>query len=245
MVEEKLKLRSSNLTTKQIINFNVKKFIFILVIVSIILIFISLLGQSYRYFFNEGKERYLTKMFNLDQENNFPTFFSTFLLLFSSVLFFIIGRVKQSENDKFTLNWFFLAIFFIIMSTDEILVLHEQLSDPIKRVINVEGYFHFAWLLAGFVLLLLLSLYNLKFFLSFNIYFRKFFFSAAAIYVTGAFLLEMIGGKFLSNYGQNIFGYSLITTVEESLEFTGLILLNYSLLKYIQYNCNSVVLKLE
>lgn len=223
----------------------IKRFIKILSFISVSLILLSLTGQSYRYFLNHGEERYLTQMFNLDEEINFPTYFSTFLLLTSSVLFLLIASSKRKIKDRFSLNWYTLSFIFFFMSMDEILMLHEQLSAPIRNVMHTTGFFYFAWLLPAVISLIIFIGFNINFLFSLPNKFQKLFFSSAFIYVTGAFLMEMVGGKFLSFYGQNNMGYALVTTIEESLELFGIILLLYALLNYVKTELPSLSLKLN
>lgn len=131
------------------------------------------------------------------------------------------------------------------MSMDEILMLHEQLSAPIRTLLHTQGFFYFAWLIPAAIIIIVFLIINLNLFFSLPPKFQKGFFIAASIYFFGAFLMEMIGGKFLSFYGQNNFGYALVTTVEESFELLGLIILLNSLLNYCKDELPNLSLKLD
>lgn len=206
---------------------------------------LSLSGQVYRYYFNNGEERYLTRMLNLDDEINFPTYFSSLLLLCSSTIFLLVAVVKRKLKDKFSLNWFMLGFIFLFMSMDEILSLHEQFSSPIRSVMHTSGIFYFAWLVPAIISLLVFIVFNIKFFFTLPRNFQRLFFTSSIIYVFGAFGMEMFGGKFLSTYGQNNFSYAFITTIEETLELSGLILLIYTLLLFIKNELPNFNLKLS
>lgn len=210
-----------------------------------LLILLSLTGQIYRYFYNDGAERYITYMFNLDEEINFPTYFSSLMLISASFISMFIASVKKKSKEKYYLNWMIITVVLFIMSMDEILMLHEQLSAPIRSMLHTQGFFYFAWLIPALFSILILLAININFFFNFSRIYQKGFFTSAFIYLLGAFIMEMIGGKFLSFYGQNNFGYALVTTFEETLELIGLILSIKFLLLYIKNELQNVSLKLE
>jgi hypothetical protein len=227
------------------LSISIKSIITVLYTLTALFVVLSLAGQIYRFYFNNGEERYLTRMLNLDDEINFPTYFSSFLLLCSSVTFLLIAVVKRKIKDKFSLNWYILSFIFLFMSMDEILSLHEQFSAPIRGVMHTSGFFYFAWLVPAIISLLVFIVFNIKFFFNMSRKFQKLFFSSAMIYLFGAFGMEMIGGQFLSSYGQDNFGYAIITTIEETLELSGLILLLYTLLLFIKSELPNLSLKLD
>ena len=227
------------------LSLSLKTIIKVLLTIASILIIFSLAGQIYRYYVNGGEQRYLTQLFNLDEEMNFPTYFSSFLLLNSAVLFLLIAVTKKKLKDRFSNNWYALSIIFLFMSMDETLMLHEQFSAPIRSGLHTAGFFYFAWLVPAAIFLILFLIFNIKFLLKLSYKYQILFIISGAIYLTGAFLMEMIGGKFLSFYGQNNLGYAIVTTIEETLEITGIILLIYILLSYIKNELPSLTLKLD
>lgn len=230
--------------TGKVLIFSRKGFIKRISLMALLLIFFSLLGQFYRYFYNEGSERYMTYMFNLDEETNFPTYFSSMLLFFSCILTFFISSSKRKTAEKYSVNWYIISLILLLMSMDEILMLHEQLSTPIRNLFHTQGFFYFAWLIPATITIIVFLIANINFFISLPPRFQKEFFIASLIYFIGAFLMEMIGGKFLSFYGQNNFRYAIITTIEESFEMLGLIILLNSLLSYCKEELPNLSIKL-
>ena len=63
---------------------------------------------------------------------------------------------------------------------------------------------------------------------------------AATIYIGGALGTELIGGHYADLHGNNTWTYSMIVTVEESLEMAGLIVFIWALLKYCADNFKEV-----
>jgi hypothetical protein len=55
---------------------------------------------------------------------------------------------------------------------------------------------------------------------------------AASIYLGGAIGIELIGSSHAELHGYENWAYSMIATLEESLEMTGLIVFIWALLKY-------------
>jgi hypothetical protein len=165
------------------------------------------------------------------------------MLLLSSFLFFIIGMAKFELAEKYKFHWLGLSFFLFLMSMDETLQLHEQLSSPIRHTIHSSGFFYFAWTIPVIIALIFFAIAYFKFLFHLNLRFRKLFFLSGSIYVLGALVLELIAGKFISFYGQTNLQYSLITTIEESLEMAGIITLVYSLLKYIKSEMSGIQIK--
>ena len=57
---------------------------------------------------------------------------------------------------------------------------------------------------------------------------------AAAIYITGILGLEMYGAAFADQAGKENLGYTIIFTIEEVFEMSGITLLIYALLDYLR-----------
>jgi hypothetical protein len=62
------------------------------------------------------------------------------------------------------------------------------------------------------------------------------FLIAATIYLGGAIGVELFGSQHAELYGYENLTYSMIATLEESLEMTGLIVFIWALMNYCFYN---------
>ena len=209
-----------------------RKVIKILVLIILALTSISLVGQLYKYLAFDGKERYIIKLFFLDAEFNFPTWYAAISLLICSLFTGLLYFLKKSENDPFKFNWLGLSIIFFIMATDEILVLHEQMISPLRNVLNTGGFLHMAWIIPAILFGIIFIIAYYKFLASLPVQTRNQFITAGIIFVVGAVGIEAVGGKFLSEYGQNNLVYSLITQFEELLEMIGIMMFIYAILLY-------------
>ena len=195
---------------------------------------LSLLTRFYTFYFH--KHAYIANLFDLDKEWNFPTYYQTFTLLISSLLFLLIANIKKSQSDRFAKYWFMMGSIFLIMSIDENVQLHEQTSQYFQNFSPALKMMRFAWVLPAFIFLVGFGVAFLKFFLHFNNKYRKLFFLSAFIYVLGAWGIENIGGFFQYFYGQDSAGYILLTNLEETFEMTGIAILIITELKYLKEN---------
>jgi hypothetical protein len=216
------------------ITFSPRKTVIILSIIVAVLTLLSLAGQFYKYLVLDGNDRYLVKMFFLDDEFNFPTLYSTLSLLICSVLTGTIYSLKKSGNESFKTHWLGLSVIFFLLATDEILRLHEQIITPLRNMLGTGGFLYMAWIIPAvlFGIVFLVSYY--KFLIDLPKQSRNRFIISGLIFVVGAVGFEAIGGKFFSEYGKDNLFYSLITHVEELFEMIGIVLFIYALLLYLK-----------
>jgi hypothetical protein len=188
----------------------------------------------------------LVRLFNLDAEQNIPSFFSTFLLLFADLFLWIITISKRKQRAPYASHWTLLAVGFFLMAADEASSVHELFARPIRTLLGNgnHGILYFAWIIPGILLVFVLALILLKFWLHLPSKTRYSFLIAAFIYIGGAIGFEMIGGSvFESSRGSTL--YSVISTVEESLEMAGVIVFIWALLAYITENFKEIQFIIE
>ena len=203
------------------------------------LVLASILGQGMYYLPHHNRiQQVLSTMFYVDKEFNVPSTFSALLLLFAGILLFSI-TLRNVKAKLIFGHWLVLACGFSVMAIDEMFSFHERLIDPVHslftNVLNVDhlGIFRFAWVIPGIALVLALIPYFWKFVLNLPRHTRRNFLTAAAIYLGGAIGTELLGGYFFATHGStDSFLYSMIATVEESLEMSGVILFIYGLMVY-------------
>ena len=176
--------------------------------------------------------RYTNKL-DLDVESNIPTFFSSFLLFSAGVLMGVIAWLHKRDKIRFRWAWNILAGIFIYLAVDESTKLHELLTPPLRAMFKTSGFFTYAWVLAAIPLVIILGIIFLPFLLNLSVKTRRLFIIAAVLYVGGAVGMEIIGAGYIANFGIETIGYKLLSTLEESLEISGLIVLIYALLDYI------------
>jgi len=232
-----------------------KTIIYLLSIMTVLLLFN--IAVNFIYFITgHGNLLGLTPLFNFYDEKNIPTFFSAVILIFASFLLFIIYYIIKKTKGVYRFHWLFLSIIFLFLSMDEILELHEQLSSPIQRAINLlnGSLEYWGWIIPYSLLVIIFIISYLRFYLHLNKQFRILFALSALLFVTGAIGFELIEGIYLSKHIsitndffviRRTFPYFLMVTVEELLEMCGVILFIYSLIEYITSIPHDISLKFE
>lgn len=221
---------------------NPKRVLMTLLGVVIFLVAMSIWGQYLRFYQEFADIRVwmeffldlLNHKFYLDGETNIPTWFNTALLLGISGLFWAIAIVRMSEREKYRFHWAGLAVLFLLMSVDELSVLHEMLIQPMRAWLGLGGWFYFGWVIPGAVLVGVLALAYLRFYLHLDPGFKGLFLGSLVLYFLGAIGGEMLSGRVASAIGQKNFTYGVFASVEESVELVGASLLIYTLLRYIE-----------
>jgi len=161
---------------------------------------------------------YFLQLFDVNEENNLPTWFSGFNLLISTGLLWILMRDKRANQDAMAGRWRVLFFGFAFLSIDEIAGIHESINsvtDP-------------SWAYGGGVVVLLLAVYFYSFLKSLPRPTLIAFIVAGAIFVGGAVGVEIIGEPMESDS----LIYNLTTMVEEGMEIFGVIFFTRSLLRY-------------
>lgn len=177
-------------------------------------------------------------LFNIATEANIPTYFASGLLMTSAILFVLLWRIgKSGERDCRV--WLLLSVIFAFLAVDEVAMIHEKFIEPVRATLGTGGFLYFAWIVPYAVAVVTIALYATPAIWRTGPRFIKLFGTAAALYLGGAIGVEMIGGSY---YEASAFdpdaayvdlNYRLIQSLEETLEFAGVIVLIYTLLTLI------------
>lgn len=177
----------------------------------------------------------LVPLFDFDMEKNVPTLFSVCLLIVNSILFALVWDACRKKNDDAKFVWLFLSIVFLFLSIDELSSVHEHLSVAIKLRFPTTGFFYFVWVIPYGIAVFLVAFIVAPTIWRLPQNIRFWFFLSGTIYVGGALGWEMVGGKFFEIKNEVLdLPYTIITTIEESMEIAGLIVLIYALLILLQ-----------
>jgi len=218
---------------------------FLLYVVGVLVI-LSILGHGALYLLPDFPLRdFLAGKFALNEEQTFPTLYSSVALFFCAVLFWIIAQHKAQLKDKYTLSWKALSGIFTYLAVDELLSIHEHFSKPMHQL-GVDGILHNAWVIPGIIVIGIFCVIFYKFFIHLPRYMQRLMLLAISTFIGGAIIVEVVGGYYKYLYGEQNFGYALITTIEESMEMVGVIILIHALLLYIdKIGINAVNVKLN
>ncbi|GAB4578172.1 MAG: hypothetical protein Fur0022_09050 [Anaerolineales bacterium] len=199
-----------------------------------LLVVLSILGQFSKFMLGYALLTGLAPLFYVDVEHNIPTYFSVLLILLVALILAVIAKLKEKERNIYTSNWKILSFGFLLMALDEAFQFHERLNLPIGRILGEGslGVFYFPWVIPGMALVVVVGLFFWRFLLHLPVATRFMFLMAAAIFIGGAIGIELIGSSHAELHGYENWTYSLIATLEESLEMGGLIVFIWALLKY-------------
>jgi len=176
----------------------------------------------------------LLRLFDMDGEANLPTWYSTMLLLCSAALLASIAARTGSQTPRMSHYWWLLAFGFLAMSIDEAAMVHDLFDAPTARVLddNTHPALFYAWVVPYSLLALALGVYFLRFLWRLPANIRWRFIVAGTVYVSGALGIEFLEGLAAAESGEDSIPYAILNTVQEVMEFAGVILFIDALLLY-------------
>jgi hypothetical protein len=218
---------------------NPRKITFSLGAIAFFLVVASLIGYAIKIYTGHK----LLGLFDLDLENNFPTFYSMCLLLIALILLAVITLLEKKRASSHVSYWATLTFGFLLMSLDEVIALHERLTYFIRMFLfhgERAGIFYYSWVIVGIAVVILLGIYFLKFLLQLPKKVRRNFILSASVYLAGAIGMELLGGRQAELHGFNNLTFLTFVTIEETLEMAGVIIFIHGLLAYIADNFSEV-----
>ncbi|MCI5126258.1 MAG: hypothetical protein D3925_17735 [Candidatus Electrothrix sp. AR5] len=203
-------------------------------------------------FFSTGNDEVLnvTNYVDLDIEKNIPSFYSAFAIFLCSLLFFCISSLEKNQGRR-RAYWLGLAAVFLFLSLDEAFALHEGLGDVTeeyiqrKGILQASGLLYFPWIIPYSILTTLLGVLYCRFILCLPRKTTVLLIFSAIIFLTGAGIFDMLGGREAEVNGYYSITYTVLYTIEEFLEMNGIVLLMYTLLDYIEKQFGHLSLSLQ
>jgi len=195
----------------------------------------SIVIQTVRFSTGDHRVFGLVSFLSLGAENNLPTFYATFAVLFCAFLLMLIGYLAWHSERQWSGYWIFLALVFAFLSLDESVQLHEHLIDPMRSLFGADGFFYYAWVIPYGIGLVVFAAAYLRFLLHIPRRSAVLFIVAGSLFVTGAIGFEMIGGYVYQEAGGSLnVLYVVVQSIEEILEMTGIVVFLYALADYIE-----------
>jgi hypothetical protein len=211
------------------INIPLRKLVMLLVWVLLGLCIAGAIAEYARYIL--GSKAPVVDYFSLTEEQNVPTWWSSFLLLADSiVLWAIVATIPK--KTKFRTHWIVLSVIFCYMSIDELVEIHEWLNN-IPALENLHGLIHYGWVIPAGALVLVFALSYLRFLFHLPMKTRIKIALAGVLYVGGALGIELILGLWTDRHGELNFAWAMIGLVEEAGEIVGSSLFLVALLEYL------------
>ena len=204
------------------------------------LVVIGIAVQSLRLSLGEEVMRqkhlwWLMDKFDLDGEFNVPNLYQTLTFFLCVGLLVMIAQAASKMKNPFARHWWCLAGFFLYLALDEGVELHEMTILPLRSIFGTSGYFYYAWVLLAIMIVPIIGALYLRFLWDLPAKFRWLFIAGGGVFITGAAVMEMVGGHIRKVYGLESIQYVSETIVEESLEMTGILIFIYALLSYLSH----------
>jgi hypothetical protein len=187
----------------------------------------------YIKYYQPSYYRNFFRLFDVDRELSYPTLFSTFLFLLNASLFLAVWHSEQGRPRRQI--WLLLAGIFTFLMFDEFGGIHEITASYVDHFLGDLGVSNIAWVFLYGALVLILGVLIGRWYLNLEPDLRKRLFFSGAVYLTGAIGVELIEGYHQRQMNmQEDLTRQLLCTVEESFEMSGLILLAWTLLRYLK-----------
>jgi hypothetical protein len=209
------------------IDLSARRFPAFLLVVSVALLGAHLVINLWHHFADIPREPawpwLLRQGFDVDQEHNLPSWFSSFLLGCAAWLLWLIARRARAEGMAWSRHWMALALGFLLLSIDEVAGLHETLNTMIE----------IPWTVPGGIVAVLACLAFVPLVRSLPRRTATLFVVSGISFIFGAIGIEIIGtGIAIDELHLATLKYNLWALLEESLEMLSIVLFIYALLRY-------------
>jgi len=212
------------------LNVSMRKVAVLLVTVLALLLAAGFFAEYARYVV--GSKSALVDYFSLSEEQNVPSWWSSFLLLACSVVLWTITATKPKGPGAFRPYWAVLAAIFCYLSLDELVEIHEWLNN-LPALQNLHGPVYYGWVIPAGVVVLVFAGSYLRFLFHLPRATRLKVACAGVCYVGGALGVEILLGLWTDRHGELNFNWALIDMCEETLEMVGSSLFLYALIEYL------------
>lgn len=187
----------------------------------------------------------LVPLFDVGSDRNLPTFYSSVAILFCAILLTLIARASGRDRDPNVGYWYGLVVVFLFLALDEMLMLHERTTRPMRELLGASGLLHYTWVVPYGIGTLLFAAIYARFLMRLRRRTRLLFVSAGAIYVLGAIGVEMINGSYREIHGAENPVYVALQTIEEIMEMAGIVVFIFALAEYLDHQFNGLRLVLS
>ena len=182
--------------------------------------------------------RLLFELFDLNGENNVPTWFTSMVWAMAAGLAMVASRREFSPDAHRRLSWSLLGGVFLLLSLDEVGSLHERLlglaGDSLQSALGLADSFYYSWAPMGMLLVLLVGGLFVPFLLRIPRGVAARLILAGGVFLSGSLAIETIGSSYDAGLiaSTDVFRISWprLFFVEELLEMIGAILAVHALL---------------
>lgn len=206
---------------------------------AIFVVFLHLLAMLAKYGFGRDYINGLVPLFDLYEEKNIPTYFSSINLLIAAFLLHQIAVNLETRQRSQVRAWKTLAGLFVFLSIDEFADLRILLSKFLKShafgasIFDQAPALIVAWTVPAMALVIFIGVLFIPFLWSLKTKYAVAFIACGAVFVFAAVGLETVQGHVSIDTGGVRSGlFMLLVTIEETLEMFSIIVFEAYLIKY-------------
>lgn len=174
----------------------------------------------------------LIPVFDLDTERNLPTLVEVALMLAAAGLLAAAALRARTAADGTAAGWWILAASFVLLAVDEAWSFHERLVAPSDGLLRaaLPRFLSLSWVVPGMVGAAAVLVVLLRFLLRLPRMLAGRLLVAGMVFLGGAIGMEIAGTAYMLRPHPSMLVFSMLTTLEESMEMSGVILLIRALL---------------
>lgn len=180
-----------------------------------------------------GSSKTVVFLIDLDSEVNLATWFAVLLLTGNAALLALAAETASRGERPLARAWWALSMLFLMLSLDEFVSLHERAGRLVHGALDLPGLPTFSWLVPAAVVLPMLLWLFAGFLQTLPRKTCHGVLLSAAVYVSGAFGMEIVSAFYLGDGSTWDPVYKLITWAEESLEMAGQALFMHVLAQHV------------
>ena len=224
------------------LSISTQKIVRFLFITTIIINLLGLLRNIFEYVFNFEYGSELLEIFNLNEEQNIPAWYSSAILLFCGVIIYLISLDKKNPKDRYYRHWLWLSIIFFYLSLDEAISIHENFK--LRFLFEREHIlYNDSWVILFSILVAIFIFTYRRFLQHLPQATKKMFIISGCIYIFGSAGMEVVGSFTQEFYSKASMIHAMATTIEEFLEMIGIVVFIKTLLSYIGSEINTISFK--
>jgi hypothetical protein len=195
----------------------------LLVVVVVALLAIHLALQYDR--FHAGRSPWeIQQLFDLDEEQSVPNWYSSAALGFAALLAAVVGARARRDRKPDAGRWRATAVILLYMSFDEVAGIHE----------TVNSLSPISWTIPFGLLALVIAAWMLPWVLRLPAATRLGLIASGFIYIAGAVGIELVTSQFFDESNKRQLTYAFYTVVEEGMEMLGVVLMIHTLLRHME-----------
>ena len=204
-------------------------------------------------FFAFGRDHLLglTPLFDLNRENNIPTWYSGIVFFMAAAALAVVAAAKHQSSGLFARHWTLLAAIFLYLSLDELTRIHENwgplLEQPLGHLRGATvmgGALRNLWVIPALLLAVAVGATYIRFLLHLPSRTRALFLVSGVAFVFAAVGMEMVGASYSAAGGRLEPGFMVLVTVEEAIEMASIALFLYAVLDYAGSTLSSVLVRI-